>query len=94
MLAESKAVNRSGYCSPKHKTKGFIEKYFKDGNKRIFITSFWQNAYRINEVTKLCRIHHKKLYPYDEGWIPNLFLSDRRSEVSTSISGAVAGEGT
>lgn len=65
MLAESKAVNRSGYCSPKHKTKGFIEKYFKDGNKRIFITSFWQNAYRINEVTKLCRAHHKKLYPYD-----------------------------
>ena len=65
MLAESKAVNRSGYCSPKHKTKGLIEKYFKDGNKRIFITSFWQNAYRINEVTKLCRIHHKKLYPYD-----------------------------
>ena len=65
MLAESKAVNRSGYCSPKHKTKGFIEKYFKDGNKRIFITSFWQNAYRINEVTKLCRVHHKKLYPYD-----------------------------
>ena len=65
MLAESKAVNRSGYCSPKHKTKGFIEKYFKDGNRRIFITSFWQNAYRINEVTKLCRVHHKKLYPYD-----------------------------
>lgn len=66
MLAESKAVNRSGYCSPKHKTKGLIEKYFRDYNKRIFVTSFWQNAYRIHEVTKLCKAHRKKLYPYDE----------------------------
>ncbi len=65
MLAESKAVNRSGYCSPKHKTKGLIEKYFRDSNKRIFITSFWQNAYRIHEITKLSRAHKKKIYPYN-----------------------------
>lgn len=65
MMAESKAVNRSGYCSPKHKTKGLIEKYFRDYKKRIFITSFWQNAYRIGEILKLCRAHNKKLYPYD-----------------------------
>ncbi len=65
MLAESKAVNRSGYCSPKHKTKGIIEKYFRDEDKRIFIDSFWQNGYRIYEILKLCRTYNKKLYPYD-----------------------------
>ena len=65
LLAESKAVNRSGYCSPNHKSKGLIESYFKD-NKRIFISSTWQNAYRIQEIIKLCRKYNKKLYPYDE----------------------------
>ena len=66
MLAESKAVNRSGYCSPKHRAKGLIEKYFRDANKRIFITTFWQNAYRVHEIIKLCTKYDKKIYPYDK----------------------------
>ena len=65
MLAESKAVNRSGYCSPKHRAKGLIEKYFRDANKRIFINTFWQNAYRLQEIVKLCVKYDKKIYPYD-----------------------------
>lgn len=65
MLAESKAVNRSGYCSPKHRAKGLIEKYFRDSDARIFITSFWQNSYRIQEIIKLCIKYDKKIYPYD-----------------------------
>ena len=66
LMGESKAVTRSGYCSPKHKSKSFMEKHFKDGDKRIFISMSWQNTYRINEVIKLCVTYKKKLYPYNE----------------------------
>ena len=66
LMGESKAVTRSGYCSPKHKSKSFMEKHFKDGDKRIFISMSWQNTYRINEVIKLCATYKKKLYPYNE----------------------------
>lgn len=66
LMSESKAVTRSGYCSPKHKSKSFMEKHFKAANKRIFISTSWQNVYRINEIIKLCATHKKKLYPYNE----------------------------
>lgn len=65
LLAESKAVNRSGYCSPKHRAKGLIEKYFRDSDRRIFINTFWQNGYRLQEIIKLCIKYDKKIYPYD-----------------------------
>ena len=65
LIAESKTAMRSGYCSPKHRIRKVIEKYFRD-NKRIFITSFWQNFYRIQEIAQLCRDYKKKVYFYDE----------------------------
>ncbi|MCR5505461.1 MAG: ribonuclease J [Bacilli bacterium] len=66
LMGESKAVTRSGYCSPKHKSKPFMESHFKYDNKRIFISTTWQNVYRINEILKLCRTYKKKIYPYNE----------------------------
>ena len=65
LLTESKMANHRGYCSPYHRIRAIIEKYFKD-NKRIFITSFWQNVYRIQEVAKLCKEYKKKVYFYDD----------------------------
>ena len=66
LLAESKRSGRSGYCAPKHRLYPLIEKYFKDGNKRIFIDCFWQNTYRITEILSLCRLYHKKVYFYNQ----------------------------
>jgi ribonuclease J len=65
MLAESKAVSSSGYCSPKHRTTHLIEEYFKEAEKRIFICSSWQNIYRVEEILKLCIQYKKKICLYD-----------------------------
>lgn len=66
LLAESKAASKPGYCSPKHRTIKLIEKSFKDQDKRIFISCFWQNVYRIYEIMELCRRYKKKVYFYNE----------------------------
>lgn len=66
LMAESKSAAKSGYCSPKHRVAKLIEKNFKDGNKRIFITCFWQNVFRIEEIMELCRKYNKKVFFYND----------------------------
>ena len=66
LLSESKAANKSGYCSPKHLVTPIIERYFMYGGKRIFITCFWQNFFRINEISQLAKRANKKIYFYNE----------------------------
>ena len=65
-MAESKSAAKPGYCSPKHRVAKLIEKNFKDGNKRIFITCFWQNVFRIEEIMELCRKYNKKVFFYND----------------------------
>ena len=64
LMAESKSADKKGYCSPKHRSSDLIEKYFKT-NKRIFVTCYWQNMYRIREVIRLVKKYGKKIYCYD-----------------------------
>ena len=64
LMAESKAADKNGYCSPKHRINDLAEKYFKMG-KRIFITAYWQNMYRIREIVRLVKKYNKKIYCYD-----------------------------
>ena len=66
LMAESKNATRPGYCSPKHRVAKLIEKNFKDGDKRIFISCFWQNVFRIEEIFELCKKYNKKVFYYDE----------------------------
>jgi len=66
LMSESKAAHKSGYCSPKHRVYDKLFKHFRDGHKRIFIACFWQNFYRINEICKLAKDTHKKIYFYNE----------------------------
>lgn len=66
LLSPSKGADRSGYCAPKHRIVYLIEKYFKDTQQRIFISSFWQNLFRIRGILILCKKYHKKVYFYDE----------------------------
>ena len=66
LMSESKSATKPGYCSPKHRATKLIEKNFKDEDKRIFISCFWQNVYRIQEIMELCRKYNKKLFFYNE----------------------------
>lgn len=66
LMTESKTANKGGYCSPKHRAYDKLYRYFKDGHKRIFIACFWQNFYRINEICKLVKATHKKVYFYND----------------------------
>ncbi len=66
LLTESKKATSPGYCSPRHKIVPHIEKYFKDGNSRIFINCFWQNISRIKEICNLTKKYRKKLFFYDD----------------------------
>lgn len=65
LLAESKAADKNGYCSPKHRISDLVEKYFKL-DKRIFIAAYWQNMYRVREIVRLAVKYNKKIYCYDQ----------------------------
>lgn len=65
LMAESKAADKNGYCSPKHRTNDLVEKYFKL-NKRMFVVAYWQNMYRIREIVRLAIKYNKKIYCYDQ----------------------------
>ena len=66
LMSESKAAHKSGYCSPKHTAYNKLIRRFKDGHKRIFVACFWQNFFRINEICKLAKDTHKKIYFYND----------------------------
>ena len=43
-----------------------MEKSFKDSGRRIFISCFWQNVFRIEEIMILCQRYNKKVFFYNE----------------------------
>ena len=66
LLAESKNATKPGYCSPRHRAIKLLEKSFKESNGRIFISCFWQNIYRIEEIFEMCKKYGKKVYLYND----------------------------
>ena len=66
LMSESKGATGEGYCSPHHRIYNLVEKYFKNGNRRIFIDCFWQNFFRISEIIDLCIENNKKIYFYND----------------------------
>lgn len=66
LLSESKGASKEGYCAPNHNIYPRVSKIFSDSHKRIFITCFWQNFYRINEICQLVKNNHKKIYFYND----------------------------
>ena len=65
LMAESKSANKKGYCSPRHRINDLVDKYSKL-DKRIFVSCYWQNMYRLREVIRLARKYNKKIYCYDD----------------------------
>ncbi len=65
LMSESKGSSRSGYTAPKHRISDHVEHYFEDYDKRIIITLYRQNLFRIMEVLELAARYKKKVYFYD-----------------------------
>ena len=65
LMSESKCANLDGYCAPHHRITSRIDKYFSM-DKRIFISCFWENVFRISEILELAKNHRKKIFLYDE----------------------------
>ena len=65
LMSESKGSSRSGYTAPKHRISDHVEHYFEDYDKRIIITLYRQNLFRIMEVLELASRYKKKVYFYD-----------------------------
>ena len=66
LMSESTGANRSGYTAPKHRISNHIEHYFEESDKRIIITLYRQNLFRIMEILELANKYHKKVFFYDE----------------------------
>jgi ribonuclease J len=66
LLAESKCAHIDGYCAPHHRVTRKISKYFAEENKRIFVSCFWQNIFRIYEIISLAKLNNKKIYLFDD----------------------------
>ena len=66
LMSESTGANRSGYTAPKHRISNHIEHYFEDNDKRLIITLYRQNLFRIMEILELANKYHKKVFFYDD----------------------------
>ncbi|MDO4197781.1 MAG: ribonuclease J [Erysipelotrichaceae bacterium] len=66
LMNESRGSTREGYTSPKHRITDQIEHYFELSDKRIIITLYKQNLFRIMEVLELAGKYGKKVYFEDE----------------------------
>ena len=65
LMSESKCASLDGYCAPHHRVTGRLEKLFKT-NKRIFISCFWENVFRIYEIFNLAKLYRRKVFFYDD----------------------------
>ena len=66
MMSESVGSNRGGYTAPKHRITDHIEHYFEETDKRLIITLYRQNLFRIMEILELAAKYNKKVYFYDQ----------------------------
>ncbi|MBQ1566362.1 MAG: ribonuclease J [Erysipelotrichaceae bacterium] len=66
LMSESTGANRSGYTAPKHRIASHIEHYFEENDKRLIITLYRQNLFRIMEILELANKYHKKVFFYDD----------------------------
>ena len=66
LCSESKGSTRSGYTAPKHRISEHIEHYFEENDRRILITLYRQNLFRIMEILELAGRYDKKVYFYDQ----------------------------
>ena len=93
LLSESVGATKPGFTSPKHRITSFVEPYFGDPSRRIVISLYKQNLFRIIEVLELARKYKRKVFFSDHDHIrilkdveelgyyriPNGLLLDRKN---------------
>ena len=68
LLCESTAANLEGISSPKHKVKHLIEKYFQNNEGKIYVATYTQHIYNLEEIISLVIEYKKKLLIVDNNF--------------------------
>ena len=76
LMSESTGANRIGYTAPKHRITAHIEHYFEENDKRIIMTLYRQNLFRIMEILELANKYRKKVFFYDDDHVKLLKTVD------------------
>lgn len=76
LLSESTGSSRKGYTAPKHRISDHVEHYFEEIDKRIIVTLYRQNLFRIIEVLELAHKYNKKVFFYDDEHVKMLNIVD------------------
>ncbi|MBQ1482520.1 MAG: ribonuclease J [Erysipelotrichaceae bacterium] len=76
LMSESTGSKRTGYTAPKHKITDHIEHYFEEPDRRLLITLYRQNLFRIMEVLELAAKYKKKVFFYSEEHVKLLKMVD------------------
>ncbi|MCR4634158.1 MAG: ribonuclease J [Erysipelotrichaceae bacterium] len=76
LMSESTGSKRTGYTAPKHRITDHIEHYFEEPDRRLLITLYRQNLFRIMEVLELAAKYKKKVFFYSEEHVKLLKMVD------------------
>ena len=76
LMSESTGSNRQGYTAPKHRITDDVEHYFEEQERRIIITLYRQNLFRIMEVLELAAKYKRKVFFYNQEHVRLLKMVD------------------
>ena len=76
LMSESTGSNRPGYTAPKHRITDHVEHYFEETDRRLLITLYRQNLFRIMEVLELAAKYGKKVFFYNDEHVKLLKMVD------------------
>lgn len=76
LMSESTGSNRPGYTAPKHRITDHVEHYFEENDRRLLITLYRQNLFRIMEVLELAAKYGKKVFFYNDEHVKLLKMVD------------------
>ncbi len=76
LMSESTGSKRSGYTAPKHRITDHVEHYFEEPDRRILITLYRQNLFRIMEVLELAAKYNRRVFFYNDEHIKLLKTVD------------------
>ncbi len=66
LLSESVSASQEGFTAPDHRIERQIEPIFEDTDKRIIVSLYEQNIYRLIEVIEMAKRYRRKIYFYGE----------------------------
>jgi len=65
LFSESVGAKRQGYTSPNHRISSIVEPYFESNERRLILTLYKQNLFRIIEILELAKKYNKQVFFLD-----------------------------